>query len=274
MFKLFKALSIGILVILISSCAGKDTTDVDTTPPEKPHMIKHLGDTGITHSGQNYGLDNFFDEDGFENNGIDAFNGGLNSIQISWDVLTDTDIDYVEIWRFNLYEEDDTLKIHTLSENSQNYYIDSFDDYESTPIDKNWFYFIKVFDTSANFSVSDTVCYHLIDKPVIYSPLGNTQTDNFENITFSWNEASSTVFHLLVFDEDYNLLKSFSSLDSPENVYEVNFADLDIPPSSLTNTLIWQIVGDKGSQIREVNGVSYQVYLGSESESYTIKRVK
>lgn len=275
---MFKILSLGIIMFLLISCAGKDITDNDTTAPEKPHMIEHLGDTGITHSGQGYITDNFFDQSGFENNGIDAFNNGLNSIKISWDVLTDTDIDYIEIWRFNLYENEpeDTLTIYTMSENNQNYYIDNFDSYDVTPVAKNWFYFIKVFDTSANFSVSDTVCYHLIDKPIINSPLGNTQVSSFDDVIFSWNVSPLTLYYLLIFDSDYNLLKSFSSLDSPENVYEVHFSDLAIPQEELPddNILIWQIVGDKGSQIKEVNGKSYTIHLGSESEFHEIKQVK
>jgi len=269
---MFKTLLMGTVMLMLISCAGKDITDNDTTPPKKPHMIEHLGDTGVTHSGSGYSTDNFFDQSGSEENGTDAYNNGLNSIYISWDILTDTDIDYVEIYRFNLYEQDDTLKIKTMSENNQNYYIDNFDNYETTPIDKNWFYFIKVFDTSENFSVSDTVCYHLIDKPAINYPIGDTQTNDFDNVTFSWNPSSFTLFYLLIFDSNYNLLKSFRAIDSPDHPYEVNFADLGL--SDVSGTLRWQIVGDRGSEIKEVNGKSYTVYIGSESEIYKITQLK
>ncbi len=260
---------------ILFACAGKDVLDNDKTPPEKPHLIPHLGDTGITYNQTPVQYDNFYNSEGFEENGIDAVDIQDYAIQIMWDVLTDTDIDYLEIWRFNLIEQD-TLTIATLHNYNKNYYIDNFEDYEVTPIDEDWFYFMKVFDTSGNFSVSDTVCYHLMSKATINGPHDNTTVSDFNDITFSWYIYQGAVFNLLIFDQNYNLLKSYSALDQPTDMYEVNFSDLGIDPNILQNThkLYWEVVMSGGATINYVNGKEYKIYKGSETKRYTIIRSK
>ncbi len=264
-----------ILAFLLFACAGKDVIDADKTPPEKPHLIPHLGDTGITFNQSVGQVDNYYNSSGFEENGADAVDIQDYAIQIMWDVLTDTDIDYLEVWRFNL-NEPDTLVINTLHNYNKNYYIDSFQDYEVLPTSEDWFYFIKVFDTSGNYSVSDTVCYHLLNKAVVTSPQNNIQVADYNQINFSWYIVPGAIFHLLVFDDKYNLLTSYSALDEPTDMYQVSFGDLGIDDNLLQNIneLHWEVVMSGGSVIREVNGKEYTIYQGSETECFTITRSK
>ena len=260
-----------IIALMLFSCAGKDPLDSDKTPPAKPHLIPHLGDTGITYNQAPGQLDNYFEasDSGMEKNGIDAVDIEDNAIQIMWDVLTDTDIDYLEVWRFNL-NDTDTLMINTLHNYNKNYYIDNFPHLEVTPIGQDWFYFLKVFDTSGNYSVSDTVCYHLTQKPIIVSPNQDITVADYNSVTFSWYVSPGAIFNLLIFDKNFNLLKSYSALDEPGDLYQVNFSDLGINQNLLGNKIYWEVVVSSGSVIRTVNEKDYTVYFGAESQRFTI----
>ena len=272
MNKLFFGLLISFMLF---SCAGKDILDTDKTPPQKPHLIAHLGDTGITYNQSTGQPDNYFNSSGFEDNGADAVDVAGNVTQITWDVLPDTDIDYLEVWRFNL-NDTDTLLINTLHNYNKNYYMDNFSNLEVTPIGEDWFYYLKVFDTSGNFSVSDTVCYHLLSKPRIIAPDNSITVSDFNSITFSWYISPGSVFYLLIFDENFNLLKSYLTTDAPGDTYNINFTDLAIDDNLLQNKnkLYWEIVVSEPPVIRTVNGKDYTVYSGSESQRGSITKSK
>ena len=87
-----------ILFLLLVSCSGEDVLQNDTTPPIKPQMIPHLGDTGDVSSGV---TQNYYVNEEFEFNGIDAVQGE-DWIKIQWERVSDDDAQLIEIYRFNL----------------------------------------------------------------------------------------------------------------------------------------------------------------------------
>ena len=135
--------------LVLFGCSGEDIINVDTIPPAKPDLIHHLGDTGDFGSsivpGANYY--NLNTQPELENNGIDADDEG-DFIQLQWPNLHDNDIDYLEIFRFSLYDFmadslDFITKIDSIDYSNQTLYIDM-----NTPKDKNLFYFIFFLLTS------------------------------------------------------------------------------------------------------------------------------
>ena len=145
----------GLILFIIGACAGEDTLGTDTTPPDKPDLIEHLNDTGdIDIFGDTL---NYYNISGNEMNGIDALPEG-DWIRIQWEHPLDNDLDYAQIFRFSLQDFIIT-KIDSISFPHQDEYIDKY----GSLIGKDWFFFIKMFDTSGNFSVSDTVCYYLLN---------------------------------------------------------------------------------------------------------------
>ncbi|RLD55288.1 MAG: hypothetical protein DRJ01_16840 [Bacteroidetes bacterium] len=266
-----KIIILSVLAILIG-CAGKEPTEVDTIPPLKPHMIHHLGDTGYNEADTTY-----YDENGIENNGIDAIAGNQNCIQIQWEHLLDTDLDYICIYRFNSEPQDnDTIKIATMPPIGPDRYKDKFPYYEGAAVGKNWYYFIKPVDTSGNFTFSDTVCYRLIDKPILNSPGDNSTVQSLNDVTFNWNLSTSSPtieYCLLLFNEEYKLLWRYRPLDTPGTNVSVEYNGNGPNPDSLyipNSKLIWRVDAFGSPRYEEINGVSYTIPSGSESVEKTI----
>ena len=143
---------------------------MDTIPPNKPMLVPHLGDTGDGGNSSIPGVNfyNSYDTD-FENNGMDAVMEG-DWIKTQWFRLEDSDIDYLKIYRFSAQDYyADTLNfiqlIDTVDYEEQIHYVD-----RTSMTDKNYFYFIEVFDNAGNSTFSDTTGYKLIDKPNLISP--------------------------------------------------------------------------------------------------------
>jgi len=260
-----------LIIILITlgllGCVGEESLGIDKIPPEKPEMIAHLGDSGDTINGQsNY---SFYGFEEMEENGIDTMPDG-NKIKIEWEPLLDNDIDYVRIHRFSeqAYLADSlafSQVIDSLTYTGRNYYVDNFWE-ESQPVGKSWFYFIEPFDNAGNSTLSDTVCYRLLNKPLIQSPLDFTETDEINDLTFSWeitNDATS--YRIVLFNLERQVLWSRVPLDYenttiPYDGPNINSGDYIFRIESFGYTL----------QSSPIAGNVYQIPSGAESEERLI----
>ncbi|MCK4311572.1 MAG: hypothetical protein KAW88_02435 [Candidatus Cloacimonetes bacterium] len=246
--------------LVVFSCTGEESLGVDTTAPEQPELVPHLGDTGDITLGDTLNYYNTNDIE-LENNGIDAVSEG-NWMQIQWYHLVDSDIDYLEIFRFSVQDYyNDTLdfvsQIDVLDYNDQSKYVD-----KSAPVEKYLFYFINAIDEAGNSTLSDTVAYKLINKPALLQPANLAQLDENE-ITFEWAaETSAIQYRLLVFDLDRNLIWQYTPLDLED--LSVEYFGPDIEPGT---TLIWRVdaFGQTGATFT-IEGNNYNVDSGSESE--------
>ncbi len=246
-------------LILMFNCSGEDSFGVDTTPPQKPDLIEHLGDTGDFITADS--VMNFYNtnDPDLENNGIDAITEG-DKIQIQWQHLEDSDIDFIKIYRFSYQDYlADTLSfstcIDTVNYSEQTRYID-----ENPQIGQNLFYYIDVFDIAGNSTLSDTVCYNLMDKPLV-NPVQNP-VNNIYDLSFDWDIFESEQYRILVFDENrqliwhYNLL---SNVDPPINY--------DGPFIEAPATLYWRVDILGSPFVTEpIAGKEYTVESGAESE--------
>jgi len=240
----------------------KRNLGVDSTPPEPPELIPHLGDTGDGGDESVFGANYYYTNDPeLENNGIDAVPGG-NQMQIQWYNITDSDIDYLEIFRFSATDYfidslDFVEKIDSVNYNNQSIYQDV-----TAPVDYNLFYFIKAVDEAGNSTPSDTVGYKLIYKPSLIQPLINESFANVNNITFKWAGDTGLLYRLLVFDIDRNPLWQWTPLDfdSLETQY---LGPAIIPP----DTLIWRVdVFGQSGVLHTIEGNDYYIDSGAESE--------
>ncbi len=242
----------------------------DVTPPLKPHLISHLGDTrDIFCDSLGIIIDtfNYHSTDGMENNGIDAIPTppGSERIKIQWERLLDTDIDYVKIYRIrfeDIFAGNDATKIDSISSPNIDEYTDDFENI-SSPVFNHWFYFMKVVDTSGNFTVSDTVCYQIIDSPYLISPNHSEIFSSIYDVTFNWqHDPTVTSYRLLLFDVDYNLMWSYELVSNQE-------MPIDYPanaPNLESQAIYWRVDTFGQTITEEINGKYYTIYAGSESE--------
>ena len=257
-----KILLLPIIVILLMNCTGEESLGVDSTPPEPPELIPHQGDTGDGGSQDAFGANYYNTNDPeLENNGIDAVPGG-NHMQIQWHNITDSDIDYLEIFRFSATDYfNDSLdfveKIDSVDYDNQSIYQDV-----TAPVDYNLFYFIKAVDEAGNSTPSDTVGYKLIYKPSLIQPLNHESFPSAYNITFKWFGDTGLLYRLLVFDIDRNPLWQWTPLDW--DPLETQYLGPTIDPP---DTLIWRVdvFGQSGIQYT-IEGNDYYIDSGAESE--------
>lgn len=251
------------IVLVVLSCTGEESLGVDSTPPEPPELIPHLGDTGDIILGDTL---NYYDtnDNELENNGIDAVSEG-DWIQIQWHHLVDSDIDYLEIYRFSAQEYyNDTLDFVELIEvvdyDDQSKYVDK--SASANIVDMYLFYLINAVDEAGNSTLSDTVAYKLIYQPVLSQPVNHAQLDENE-ITFEWYpETNAIQYRLLVFDLERNLIWQYTPYDLME--LSVDYDGPDIEPGT---TIIWRVdaFGQPG-MVFTIEGNDYVVDSGSESE--------
>lgn len=260
---MFKIITLISLTFIFLSCAGKDPNEVDTEAPQRANLISHKGNTGDIIAGDTL---NYCESNGFEHNGIDAVSGEMDKIQITWQHILDNDIDYIDIFRFNL-QDNDTLRIGTLNTPDQDYYNDTFIG-EDEPTQVKWFYFIKVVDEAGNFSLSDTVAYQLLDQPYLIAPNNNELYGNLNNITFEWDKSGEQYTNrLLVFDSEYRLKWVYETIVNPEqDQYSVDYNGPEINDSMI----YWRVEYIANPNYFTVNGIEYEVNIGSESETRII----
>ena len=222
----------GLILLFIWACAGEDSLGTDTTPPDEPHMIPHLGDTGdIDIFGDTL---NYYNIYGNEMNGIDALPEG-DWIRIQWDHPLDNDLDFAQIFRFSL-QDNVVTKIDSISFPHQDEYIDKY----GSLIGKDWFYFMKMFDTSGNFSISDTVCYSLLNKPVLIEPPDNHEIMPSDSLYFKWwDDQNVSIYRLLLFDENYDIIWQYKPIGQPNagSAYEVEYDGPSIQPQQI----LWRV---------------------------------
>ena len=243
-----------VIILIICGCAGTESFDTDSTPPTKLTLIPHLGDTGdlgIRLDTLNYYKEPFNDFgyllNGDEYNGIDAVSDDDKiQIQISNYNLDITDIDFLELYRFSLvdyYTNPDNDADLVKSQNFPGSFLvtDDFTD-GIPPIGFNWFYFIKSYDAAGNFSVSDTVCYKILEKPVLVNPVFGAGFTNSSDISFHWSfdDTSDIIsYRILLFDYDYNLLWYFEPTDNDDLTQYFPYTGPNLPAGSY----IWRVDG-------------------------------
>ncbi|MBN1327729.1 MAG: hypothetical protein JW996_07250 [Candidatus Cloacimonetes bacterium] len=266
------AIPVMLVILILLGCSGEEKFAVDNIPPLKPNLIHHLGDTGDMIGGQTI---NYYLDEEMEYNGIDALPGG-NWIQIQWDHLLDNDLEKVEVYRFSLQdysayqqyllnggeEYDFTTKIDETTPDNKFYF-----DQSSGLLGFNWFYYLKVIDIAGNWTKSDTVCYKLMDKHVPIQPI-NPGTYTLNNLLFEWEltgEQAPSTTRLLIFDENYNLIWTYTPLDYEDTAVEYGGPDFE------GGILRWRVDGfTPVIMTEEVNGQLYQIHSGSESYEYEI----
>jgi len=217
-----------LLALSLLACSGTESLGIDKIPPEKPEMIPHLGDSGDTINGQtNFSFYGFSE---MEENGIDTLPDG-DKIKIEWEPLLDNDIDYVRIHRFSeqAYLADSLAfsnVIDSLTYTGRNYYIDNFQG-ESQVVGNSWFYFIEPFDTAGNSTLSDTVCYKILNKPLVQTPADFTETDDINELIFSWEITNDAVsYRIVLFNLERQVVWSRIPLDYENTTIPYDGPDL------------------------------------------------
>jgi len=242
-----------LLLVTILSCAGKDITDSDTTPPNAPQLIPHLGDSFISaHDSTNFY--NGLDLD-IENNGIDAFGDG---IQLQWHHLPEPDIDYLKIYRFSSEDYNQDLELieystclDTLDYYNQMLYLD-----QNPLLQTNWFYFMTAIDNSGNESdFSNLVCYKLLSQPLIFPT---------DSLFFEWDPEGYASFRIMLFDENHELIWSDDPIDVSAAALPIEY---DGPEIQTPTTLSWRVdvFGNSFTPL-PINGIIYTVESGAESD--------
>ena len=245
-------------IIFLFGCSGEEGFGVDTTPPHKARMIAHLGDTGDVIIDSLHDYYNTNDPE-FENNGIDAISDG-NKIQIQWEPIIDSDIDYINIMRFRYTDYlNDSLHfvscIDTVDYTGQIHY---FDNIPSDHMNKKLFYYLDIFDFAGNSTVSDTVCYQLKDKP-LPTPI----PDNMNILEFEWVEDETiSAYRILLFNNNHNLIWSKNPQDFDE--MPISYTGIQLQPGYYS----WRVdvFGETEFITESIDGNIYIVKSGAESE--------
>ena len=220
---------------LLMGCTGDEPTEADKTPPWKPDLFEHLGDAGDGMMAQPIVIDYpegpmyYQVELNDQNNGIDAVPGG-DWIRLQWAPLTDNDIDFIRIYRYpNTTSAPQPVLIDSVSFIEQISYID--ESLDQTDVGNEWFYFIDVFDRAGNHTVSDTVSYQLITKPLLTYPADGSVFSADDEITFQWNiltTDSVSLYRLLVMRDD--------GAEEPAMIWWYDETDTDPQEYYLTKT--------------------------------------
>ncbi len=190
-------LFIVLLALFLLNCSGKESFGIDDTPPDPLVMIPHLGDTGdsIYVNGEQVND---------SNNGIDTVPDN-DWIRIQWQSVYDTDLDYIKIYRYGDYTPATFVDSLTRSQVDTDEYLDSRL-HTQNPVGETWHYYVKGYDQYGNYSVSDTVSYRLLQKPMLLAPAHFEQISP-QNLTFEWFPTNDSIhYRVLVFDADHNYI--------------------------------------------------------------------
>ncbi len=215
--------------LLLMGCTGDETTEGDKTPPFKPDLIHHLGDNGdggttyeITYPEGNTPVQ--IDDLNDDNNGIDAVSSG-DWLRLQWAPFADSDVDFVRIYRFykNALGIQGLTQIDSVRASEGVVYLDAtLNTGGNTAINNEWYYYIDAYDTSGNHTVSDTVSYYLLEKPLIHEPYYHELVDA-NDLTFKWEILSSgsiSKYRVLLFDENRQRIWQYDQTDTdPDQLY-------------------------------------------------------
>jgi len=206
------ALLLVVLALLFLGCT--ENTTGNNNPPWKPKLIQHLGNTGDSETAT-FGFQTpeewtdvtvFLNE---ETNGIDAVPGN-DWIKIQWVPFIDSDLDFMRIYRFPLTSstEAEVVLVDSLRIGPDESYEDkSLTQQGFNPVNTEWVYFIEVVGHNGESSVSDSVSYLLLEKPLLTAPVTGTTSSASSELKFSWQVLSggeSSQYRLILFDEDHN----------------------------------------------------------------------
>ncbi|HOQ80387.1 MAG TPA: hypothetical protein PLH63_04930 [Candidatus Cloacimonadota bacterium] len=224
-----------IVLVLLLACSGEEVTGVDKTPPSKPLLYKHLGDTGdgwvYLDESQTDSL--YINE---YNNGIDAVPTG-NKIRIHWEHILDKDLKIIRIFRFARGYH--AIKIDSLAADYDEYEDQLVNIGDFPALETEWNYFIQAIDHAGNMSISDTVSYRLIEKASLLTPADNTSLMN-SNITFKWNKGRDVEkYRLLIFDHMQQYLWHRDlDVSLEENIIELEYNSNNPLPKG---TYYWRV---------------------------------
>ncbi len=213
--------------VIFMGCTGEESTEVDRTPPYKPDLLHHLGDSGD--GGIVYDIDYpegpqqvIIEDLNDDNNGIDAVAGG-DWIRLQWAPFADSDVDVVKIWRYRetAFGIDGLVTVDTVRASEGVTYLDtSLDDPENTAINNQWFYYLDAYDTSGNHTISDTVSYYLCEKASPIEPAYSQEIAS-SDLSFTWRVLSSgsvSMYRVMLFDENGSLIWWYNENDTdPES---------------------------------------------------------
>ncbi len=233
MYKFMIIILLGLLVIM-TGCSGEEAVGIDKTPPSKPNIFSHIGDTGDGWVAVPTLTDSIFVND--QNNGIDAVPTG-NKIRIHWDHMLDKDLKLIRIFRFALGYQ--PVKIDSIAPNNEEYEDELSNIGDLPALETMWHYYIQAVDHAGNKTTSDTVSYRLIEKASLIYPQDNAQLMN-SNITFSWYKLRDVEkFRLIIFDS-YQQYVWHRDLDVAleENIIELNYNGENSLPSG---TYYWRV---------------------------------
>jgi hypothetical protein len=256
---------VGLITIL--GCAADDEKDKDTTAPNKPELIPHLGDTGD--GLVEYQSDTFTLTD--DNNGIDAYSAE-DGFRIMWKKpIYDDDLEKVVIYRFMNRNTNDIVKVDSLSAASDEvtvYFDRSMDD---NVIHENLFsYFIELFDESGNSTLSDTVSYKIAKKPHAIAPYSGEIVSGSSNLTFKLGNVDSMfTYRIILFTEDLTYINHWDrNVDIINDNTSGNEVEFDYHDDLLGAVLpagnyAWRV------DVRKFSADSEFEYYGGESYTNT-----
>ena len=240
-----------LVALLLFSCSGEDEPAKDNTPPTRPILIPHRGDSQY---GAIYTDDNGNNIDlTEENNGIDTVPEG-NWIRISWKPFQDNDLSHFKVFRFSGFEPE-PIEIANRPANEDHYL-----DQGPLEVERWYSYFIELFDISGNSTISDTVFYAILHKTQPMSPADNAYI-NPDGLRFQWTRADDGTgfYRVLLWNQDNSLIWSEDMYPTAEDddLLEIQLPILN-PPITIGSTLRWRVDyfdwdADK------------QMYMGSES---------
>lgn len=244
-----------IIMVLLTGCSGSTSPDIDDSPAFKIDIFEHSGDTGdiiknnygviIDTLNCYYGSDSTFYE--MENTGIDAYHEG-DWIYVPWQHISDPTTVSLEIFRFSYsdYQNSSGDFIQSIdyipfSTFNDDHYLDTFSNTAEDPVNKTWFYFIKTTNAAGNTAYSDTVGYHLVDKPLLQAPYDGESFTISDTVSFRWelnSSVSSIKYRLVVFDENYHLIWHYNLLSDEEP--EIEYSEMnDAEPQP--GLYIWRV---------------------------------
>ncbi len=241
-----------ILILVAFGCTGKEMITKDKTPPAKPVLLPHLGDTGDFPDSVYFNGSWVLLTD--DSNGIDAI-PDTDGIRLSWIHFLDLDIDLVKIWRFSDFSEPGVIATIPPSQ-------ETYTDVKNAKINGDslyytYSYFIEVIDKSGNSTLSDTVSYRLLEKQIAHYPANGATVATMDSLNFIYYRSGNvTKFRILLFDDLHNLIWSQNYEGEEQTSYAIRYTGTT---AFLPNTtLFWRVDAFEWDS-------SLNKFIGSES---------